>query len=339
MDLIYQQPSDSQSPTTMFYDTYSASYPSDQQQFPATLTSTFSPGSVDDNISSYSQPFTFSSSLPDSYPRLFMGFSSPPHTVQDFQNDPIQDSPHNYTYGPFDYIGSSPQPFNFVQNQPSNHYGYELSPIENTIPVHQDILIDSRSPQSVYSLESNISPPVDISSHQQFIPNIYPEPIPIDFVPSSKWTDSSRNRIRSHNHSHNRGRRTSSVPSSVQGGIRPRRQAQNSLKVIQPSIPYAGQPPVAPVQPTMASLPPIQIDRVAPRSHHSSSTTQAQNRSNHQKRLDDQLERVNFDDITVSELKDILRAHGLPASGRKADLMGRLKKAHKAMLALRMSVG
>ncbi|KAJ3118634.1 hypothetical protein HDU96_010618 [Phlyctochytrium bullatum] len=43
------------------------------------------------------------------------------------------------------------------------------------------------------------------------------------------------------------------------------------------------------------------------------------------KKLDDDLEKINFDDITVSELKEHLRIRGLPSSGKKALLVQRLQ--------------
>jgi len=42
--------------------------------------------------------------------------------------------------------------------------------------------------------------------------------------------------------------------------------------------------------------------------------------------LDEELEKVDFEDITVSELKDMLRQRGKPATGKKAVLMQRLQE-------------
>lgn len=46
-----------------------------------------------------------------------------------------------------------------------------------------------------------------------------------------------------------------------------------------------------------------------------------------QKRLDEQLIQLNFEDVTVAELKEMLRDRGLPATGKKAILTDRLKDA------------
>ncbi|KAI8813434.1 hypothetical protein BJ742DRAFT_484211 [Cladochytrium replicatum] len=41
-------------------------------------------------------------------------------------------------------------------------------------------------------------------------------------------------------------------------------------------------------------------------------------------KLDDELVKIDFEDITVTELKELLRQRGLPSSGKKAALVGRL---------------
>lgn len=64
---------------------------------------------------------------------------------------------------------------------------------------------------------------------------------------------------------------------------------------------------------------PIQIQRV-PRLN----SSQPFDAESHQKQLDNQLDKVDFDDITVSELKEMLRQRGKPATGKKAVLLQRL---------------
>ncbi|KAG0166117.1 hypothetical protein DFQ28_009009 [Apophysomyces sp. BC1034] len=66
---------------------------------------------------------------------------------------------------------------------------------------------------------------------------------------------------------------------------------------------------------------PVQIKRV-----HRNSTSHPVDAEQHQRRLNDQLVKVNFDDITVSELKEMLRQRGKPAMGKKALLMKRLQE-------------
>lgn len=79
--------------------------------------------------------------------------------------------------------------------------------------------------------------------------------------------------------------------------------------------------PSTPLMPVNMSLP-IQIQR-APKSHHLNSPM---NTEEHQRRLDEQLEKVDFEDITVTELKDMLRQRGKPATGKKAVLLQRLQE-------------
>lgn len=47
--------------------------------------------------------------------------------------------------------------------------------------------------------------------------------------------------------------------------------------------------------------------------------------------LDEKLEKVNFDDVTVAELKEMLRERGLSATGRKAELLTRLKGEYELL--------
>ncbi|KAI8088044.1 uncharacterized protein B0P05DRAFT_531232 [Gilbertella persicaria] len=65
---------------------------------------------------------------------------------------------------------------------------------------------------------------------------------------------------------------------------------------------------------------PIQIQRVQ-----RASPSQPFDLEQRQKRLDDQLVKVDFDDITVAELKEMLRQRGKPATGKKAVLLQRLQ--------------
>ncbi|KAJ2964682.1 hypothetical protein NQZ79_g429 [Umbelopsis isabellina] len=78
-------------------------------------------------------------------------------------------------------------------------------------------------------------------------------------------------------------------------------------------VPMPGTPP-----PPKAN--PIPIERVS-RPQVASMSMDAEE---HHRRLDEQLQKVNFDDITVSELKEMLRQRGKPATGKKATLIQRL---------------
>lgn len=51
-----------------------------------------------------------------------------------------------------------------------------------------------------------------------------------------------------------------------------------------------------------------------------------------QKKLEDQLIQLNFEDVTVAELKEMLRERGLPATGKKAVLTDRLRDARDLLV-------
>lgn len=72
---------------------------------------------------------------------------------------------------------------------------------------------------------------------------------------------------------------------------------------------------------------PIQIQRVQ-----RANATQPFDLEQRQKRLDDQLVKVDFEDITVSELKEMLRQRGKPATGKKAVLLQRLQEEKDMIL-------
>ncbi|CAG8437035.1 10498_t:CDS:2 [Ambispora gerdemannii] len=67
---------------------------------------------------------------------------------------------------------------------------------------------------------------------------------------------------------------------------------------------------------------PIQIQRNHKHNHPSAPISSEE----YQRKLDEELVRIDFDDITVSELKDMLRQRGKPATGKKAVLMQRLQE-------------
>ncbi|KAI8366473.1 hypothetical protein EDC96DRAFT_508213 [Choanephora cucurbitarum] len=66
---------------------------------------------------------------------------------------------------------------------------------------------------------------------------------------------------------------------------------------------------------------PIQIQRMS-----RPNQNQPFDAESHQRLLDSQLDKVDFDDITVSELKEMLRQRGKPATGKKAVLLQRLQE-------------
>ncbi|KAF7727509.1 hypothetical protein EC973_007487 [Apophysomyces ossiformis] len=98
-----------------------------------------------------------------------------------------------------------------------------------------------------------------------------------------------------------RRRRSSSVPPTFRGYQTPLIFAQ--LHVADPR---------PPIQPQAKDMRPIQIERVHHAPRQRPVTTEKE---------------INFDDITVAELKERLRQLGLSATGKKADLIQRLRQA------------
>ncbi|KAF9303969.1 hypothetical protein BGZ74_002683 [Mortierella antarctica] len=98
-------------------------------------------------------------------------------------------------------------------------------------------------------------------------------------------------------------------------------QAKN---FVVPSITTPGaenSPLLTPNLSISASSPaPIQIGRIIPRNSSSLTRTEEQ-----QRLFDDAMEKVDFEDVTVSELKEMLRQRGKHGGGKKADLIKRLQ--------------
>lgn len=78
--------------------------------------------------------------------------------------------------------------------------------------------------------------------------------------------------------------------------------------------------PSSEVTPPATSPAPIQIGRITPR--HSSSLARTEEQ---QRLLDATMERVDFEDVTVAELKEMLRQRGKHGGGKKADLIKRMQ--------------
>ncbi|KAL1924157.1 uncharacterized protein VTP21DRAFT_7192 [Calcarisporiella thermophila] len=89
------------------------------------------------------------------------------------------------------------------------------------------------------------------------------------------------------------------------------------------SLPPASSSSSTPQTPTLANTPQTRLAVQIPRA--SRPRTPGVITAEEQQRLDDELERVDFGDITVTELKDMLRQRGKSATGKKAVLMQRLR--------------
>jgi len=118
---------------------------------------------------------------------------------------------------------------------------------------------------------------------------------------------------------------------TIPGSTAPPYPPQNTTS----SSPYSSSTPTKPT----VSTPPA--GKIAISSNHTKSIPAAINpvpmmnfpnklsrdlftQSEHLRKLDEELDKVDFDDVTVYELKELLRKRGLPSSGKKAILTERL---------------
>jgi hypothetical protein len=86
-------------------------------------------------------------------------------------------------------------------------------------------------------------------------------------------------------------------------------------------------------QPAAAKPLPIQIQKLTNKKDPILKTSQKPvDPETYHRKLDDKLAKINFDDITVAELKETLRERGLSATGRKAELMTRLKDEYDLVI-------
>lgn len=216
----------------------------------------------------------------------------------------------------------------------------------------------SRSPESSSSTESQlVSPP------QQFFPSsssslagggggggggtdftfsstITTTNVPLAHPPSvGSWSDTYY--YNNHDDSSAEETRSASVPPHFHNNnnFKPNQQDNSMLYnqfQVTSSLHHSYQRPHLPTAAIPASKPlPIQIQRVnATRTNtqNSGPSSSPTNTEAYRRQLDERLEKVNFDDITVAELKEMLRERGLSATGRKAELMNRLKQEYELLM-------
>ncbi|KAI8085317.1 hypothetical protein BDF21DRAFT_492074 [Thamnidium elegans] len=218
--------------------------------------------------------------------------TSPFHPEQTYnQSEHIQLQSASYHTPPSNEIGVMPQ--NIMYNQsPSPQY-------ETT----NNFEFISHSPESSSSTESNlISPP------QHYYPSDFswPESTTIGFT---QPLSSQYNR-------HPATKRSSSVPPHFHKYKPAQQDSMYNQFQLTPGLQH---PPLL-----NSSKPlPMQIPRV--NMVHAQSNRLV-NKEELRRQLDQKLEKINFDDITVAELKEALRERGLSATGRKAELLARLKR-------------
>ncbi|CEI91246.1 hypothetical protein RMCBS344292_05543 [Rhizopus microsporus] len=225
----------------------------------------------------------------------------------------IQDNPDCATAQHSDqFVNSSLiEPLGMPMNHHINHDFAYVGPIDFHSPkdftsIHYPAMsaslpndIFSRSPESSSSSESN--PLIHAPSHQYYNTNQLWPHHPIN-VPTSHSIQPFHSQVC---HDNEDSRRSSSVPLQLS---------------FDPSSDTLSSP-----HPNNEKASPVQIERIntMPRKR-----TSVEGR---RQRMDERLSKVNFDDITVAELKDFLRERGLSVTGRKAELMGRLKQEYDSL--------
>lgn len=217
---------------------------------------------------------------------------------------------------PLDYLNMAGMSPVALKTEASLSTGYNRSPSPQADMKNRfanDFI--SRSPESSSSTETNlVSPPQQYQSS--------------DF----SWTTNSfglpptpmEQAVSQYNH-HPATKRSSSVPPHFHK-FKPHQQDSmyNQFQVTG-SLHHQHHHMMPPISKAM----PIQIQRVNA-SHNQPS--RPVNVETQRRQLDEKLEKVNFDDITVAELKEMLRERGLSATGRKAELMNRLKEEYELLM-------
>ncbi|KAI9470585.1 MAG: hypothetical protein EXX96DRAFT_584941 [Benjaminiella poitrasii] len=181
----------------------------------------------------------------------------------------------------------------------------------------------SRSPESSSSAESNlVSPPQQYYASVNYSDSVWPENIP----PPTTTAAPQHDRYYYANHHSSGIKRSASVPHNFHR-FKPREDNHGHFQAASPLL--SSSTIIPPMNNSTKALP-IQIQRISP--SHSHSSRRPIDAETYRRQLDEKLEKVNFDDITVAELKEMLRERGLSASGRKAELMNRLREEYELLI-------
>ncbi|CAO3677844.1 unnamed protein product [Rhizopus stolonifer] len=131
---------------------------------------------------------------------------------------------------------------------------------------------------------------------------------------------------------HTKRRRSSSLPPVFHG----RNHRQNNPVIFAPVQVTDPRPIQHTSKAPKIEVPPVAIERVHKKTQPKPAVLDP---AETQKKLEEQLLQVNFDDVTVAELKEMLKERGLLTAGKKMALVERLKEARdqltqsKSMLA------
>ncbi|KAI9273139.1 hypothetical protein EDC94DRAFT_655073 [Helicostylum pulchrum] len=135
---------------------------------------------------------------------------------------------------------------------------------------------------------------------------------------------------------HQKRRRSSSLPPAFLKQRQHQQQQHVPTPLIFTTIQVTDPTPVHHIQKAAkVDTRPVQIERV----HKPVAKPVTCDPVETQKKLDEDLVQLNFEDVTVAELKEMLRERGLPATGKKAVLTERLRDARDQLLKNKSSGG
>lgn len=216
---------------------------------------------------------------------------------------------------------SFPAEFSYDQHRPSNS---NTEGTATTTSTNAHLPDSSSSPISTSSsIESHNLSPTMLNTQQQ---QQQPQPQTITFFPELQKTTYNME-LGKKLRQHTKRRRSSSLPPAFQG--------RNQYNKTQNPVIFASVQVTdpRPIQHTSKALkveaPPMAIERVPKKPQPKPVVLDP---AETKRRLDEQLLHVNFDDVTVAELKEMLRERGLLATGKKAILIERLKEARDKLI-------
>ncbi|KAG1180461.1 hypothetical protein G6F70_004101 [Rhizopus microsporus] len=213
-----------------------------------------------------------------------------------------------------------PTEFSYDQHRPSNS---NTEGTATTTSTNAHLPDSSSSPISTSSsIESHNLSPTMLNAQQQQ----QQQQQTITFFPELQKT-TYNTELGKKLRQHTKRRRSSSLPPAFQG--------RNQYNKPQNPVIFASVQVTdpRPIQHTSKALkveaPPMAIERVPKKPQPKPVVLDP---AETKRRLDEQLLHVNFDDVTVAELKEMLRERGLLATGKKAVLIERLKEARDRLI-------
>ncbi|CAO3633564.1 unnamed protein product [Cunninghamella echinulata] len=316
--------------------TYPTQEENDMNLFPITTTTMNNNNNNNNNNNSNNNNMTSPMPLSSSIPPLTSNYSPQselssmvsPQLSLDTMQTIIQPSPSQQQQQPqeeekekdvFHYIMMQQQDNNTNTNNNSiTNNNNNININNNNIHDHQDKMISTKGhrrrrsssvPSLFHSIKKHIpmSPVYDTNQDPMYVP---PLPQPSTIPPSSSSNSTSPYLIYYPHHPHHHHRQYDlATTTTVNNNNNHNNHHHNHIMMMNKNP-----------NTTMKKPLPIKIKRHSPPMKQTTSTPL------NQQQLDEKLLRINFNDVTVAELKDYLRERNLSVAGRKAELTNRLYK-------------